>query len=252
MKSLFHRQTFRYFVDAKKNFVKGKNKKDWFSQNLFKYETHVKEPFGFLLREIEHRLGPRLSRIDIHPRKLSRPLRPKGKADEIGLVRASAMFYLSEKQTSIFEWNPGLYMQLGDEKIDNVIGMGLYGPSSRQIKRLRAAFVKDFSTVDQILRDRKLRKYWGSPAPEKYVRFPKDYSPEDPAAKYLWYKQFYLRRQFTRQEVLASNFAETVLRSFEAGLPFLAWIRNAIGVYDRMEMEREKRERMDLRDAQNL
>lgn len=163
-----------------------------------------------------------------------------------GLVRASANFFLTEKQTSIFEWNPGLYMQLGDEKIDNVIGMGLYGPSSRQIKRLRAAFAADYRTVDRLLGDKKLRKYWGGPADEKYVRFPKDYSPEQPGAEYIWYKQFYLRREFTRREVLATNFAETVLRSFEAGLPLFAWIRQAIGTYDRIEMQREKRERMDL------
>lgn len=245
MKSLFHRRTFRYFVDAKKNFTKGKNDRRWYTEHLDEYESYVKEPFSVLLHELAHRLGPRLGGIDIHPRKLSRPLRPKGKAEERGLVRASANFFLSEKQTSMFEWNPGLYMQLGDEKIDNVIGMGLYGPSSRQIKRLRAAFVEDYRTVDRLLADRKLKKYWGAPAPEKYVRFPKDYSPDSPAAKYLWYKQFYLRREFTRQEVLAPGFAETVLRAFDAGVPFFTWIRDAIGVYDRIEMERDRRERND-------
>jgi uncharacterized protein (TIGR02453 family) len=246
MKSLFRRKIFTYFVDAKKNFTKGKNKREWFEKNLAVYEHEVKEPFGFLLRELEHRLGRRLPLIDISPRKLSRPLRQKGKAEEHGLVRASANFYLSQKATSMFEWNPGLYMQLGDEKEDNVIGMGLYMPSSRQIKRLRAAFVDDWETVDRILADKKLKKFWGAPADEKYVRFPKDYSPDLPGAKYLWYKQFFLRRSFTRAEVVAPGFAETVLRSFEAGVPFMTWLRGAIGVYDRMEMEREKRERRDL------
>jgi uncharacterized protein (TIGR02453 family) len=248
MKSLFRPKTFEYFVSAKKNFTKGKNRKDWFTAHLDDYEEYVKEPFSFLLRELDHRLGRRLPRIDVLPRKLSRPLRPTGKAEEFGLVRASANFFLTEKQTSMFEWNPGLYMQLGDEKEDNVIGMGLYGPSSRQIKRLRAAFVDDWQTVDRLLADRKLRKYWGTVAAEKYVRFPKDYSPEQPGAKYLWYKQFYLRRQFTRKEVTAPNFGETVIKSFEAGLGLFAWIRSAVGVYNRIEMEREKRERMDLAD----
>jgi uncharacterized protein (DUF2461 family) len=140
-------------------------------------------------------------------------------------------------------------MHLGDEKEDNVIGMGLYGPSSRQIKRLRRALVEDYKTVDRILADKKLKKYWGGLADEKYKRFPKDYFVGDPAAKYLWYKQFFLRHQFTRKEVTSKDFADTVLRSFEAGLPLLTWIREAIGVYDKREMEREREFKRDLAEG---
>jgi uncharacterized protein (DUF2461 family) len=203
----------------------------------------VKEPFVFLLGEMSHRFADQLPGVLIGPRKLCRPLRAKDKAEAQGYTRASANFFLSEKTTSMFEWNPGLYMQLGDEKEDNLIGMGLYGPSSRQIKRLRLALTEDYRSVDRLLENRKLRKYWGTLAAEKYVRFPKDYSVEDPAAKYLWYKQFFLRRQFTRKEAMGKEFAETLLKSFEAGIPLFQWIRQAIGVYDRREQERERAER---------
>lgn len=236
MKPLFTRKTFRYFDVAKKN----NKKKAWFEKNRQAFEVDVREPFAHLLAELDRRIGPALPRIAITPRKISRPLRSKSQAEKAGLVRASIMFYLSEKQTSMFEWNPGLFMQLGDEKIDNVIGLGLYSPSSRQIKRLRRAFVQDHATVKRILSEPKLRKYWGAPAPERYVRFPKDYSPDVPGAEYLWYKQFFLRRQFTRKEVTSKAFADTVLSSFEAGLPLLAWIRNAIGVYDKRQWELDR------------
>ncbi|MGZ3713156.1 MAG: DUF2461 family protein, partial [Bdellovibrionota bacterium] len=193
----------------------------------------------------DQRFHEKVPGISMLPRKISRPLRPARKAEEMGWVKAGSMFYLSEKQTSMFEWNPGLYMHLGDEREDNVIGMGLYGPSSRQIKRLRKALVSDYKTVDKILASRTLKKYWGGLADERYKRFPKDYSVDDPAAKYLWYKQFFLRRQFTRKDVLSKDFANTVLRSFEAGLPLLAWIRDSIGIYNKRDMEREREARLD-------
>lgn len=235
-KSLFTRKTFQYFDLAKKN----KFKKGWFEKHRDEYAAAVKEPYGELIRELDHRLGNRLPGILLSPRKISRPVPPAKKAETHGHVKAGAMFYLSEKTTSMFEWNPGLYFHLGDEKDDNVIGMGLYGPSSRQIKRLRRALIDDHETVTRILSDRKLKKYWGGLADEKYKRFPKDFSPESSAAVYLWYKQFFLRRPFKRSEVTSKEFASEVLKSFEAGLPLLAWIREAIGVYDRKEHERER------------
>lgn len=244
MQTLFSRKTFQYFDLAKKN----KKKKEWFAKNKELYELSVKDPYGILIREMDHRFSRQVPGIILSPKKISRPLRPKNKAEIMGYVKASSMFYLSEKQTSIFEWNPGIYMQLGDEKEDNVIGIGLYGPSSRQIKRLRATLVKDYKEVDKILADRKLKKYWGGLASELYKRFPKDYSVDDPAAKYLWYKQFFLRRHFNRKEVTSKEFADTVLRSFEAGLPLLNWIRESIGVYNKREMENAKKDALARED----
>ncbi len=243
MKPFFTRNTFRYFDLAKKN----KKKKEWFLKNKDLYETVVREPFAQLIREMGFRFSDRLPHIVMSPRKVSRPLRPEKKAQERGWVKASAMFFLSEKQTSMFEWNPGLYFQLGDEKEDNVMGIGLYGPSSRQVKRLRLAFVEDCATLDKILKNPKLKKYWGGLAEEKYKRFPKGFREDHPSAKYLWYKQFFLRRSFSRKEVVSRDFVDTVLKSFEAGLPLFAWIRNAVGVYDRREAEQERRDREALR-----
>lgn len=236
MPTLFNRKTFQYFDLAKKN----KFKKGWFEKNKKSYEEVIKEPYSLLIREFSQRYGERLPHVIINPRKISRPVRPAHKAKEHGYVKAGAMFFLSEKTTSQFEWNPGIYLHLGDEKDDNVIGMGLYGPSSRQIKRLRIALKEDWKTVDKLLKDKKLKKYWGTLADEKYKRFPKDYSVDEPAAKYLWYKQFFLRRQFTRREVQSKDFPELVIRAFEAGIPLFQWTREAIGIYNRQEMEREK------------
>lgn len=241
MKSLFTRKTFQYFDLAQKN----KKKKEWFQKNQDFYLENVREPYAFLLREMSHRFHEKLPGIVMTPRKISRPLRPQPKAETQGYVRASSMFFLAEKQYSIFEWNPGIYMSLGDEKEDNVIGMGIYGPSSRQIKRLRAAFAADYKTVDKILANKTLKKYWGAPADERYKRFPKDYSVDDPAAKYIWYKQFFLRRQFTRKEVVSKDFPSTVLRAYEAGLPLFAWIREAVGIYNKREMECEREMKRD-------
>lgn len=240
MKSLFTKKTFEYFDEAKRHkFVKG-----WYEENKAFYQEAVKEPYSALIEEIDVRFHDKLPRINASKRKIARPVRPRHKAETHGYVKAGAMFFLAEKTTSMFEWNPGLYFHLGDEARDNTIGMGLYGPSSRQIKRLRKAIVRDSKTLKKILNNKNLKKYWGGLADEKYKRFPKDYAEDVEGAEYLWYKQFFLTRTFARKEVLSKDFADLVLKSYEAGLPLLNWIRNAVGVYNRQEMEQEKRDKL--------
>lgn len=234
---LFTRKTFQYFDAAKKN----NKKKEWLKPNRDTFEKEVRGPLAALLEEMSHRFSHKVPKVDFSSRKISRPLRSARRAEKHGWVRASGSFYLAEKSESFFEWNPGIFFQVGDEKEDNMIGVGLYTPSSRQLKCLRAALVRDHKALDRILKSAKLKKYWGGLAEERYKRFPKDFSPDHPAAKYLWHKQLILLRHFTRREVVAKDFASEVLRSYEAALPFLAWVREAAGVYDRAQHLRERR-----------
>jgi uncharacterized protein (TIGR02453 family) len=245
-KSLFTRKTFQYYDEAKRN---NRNAK-WFPKNKENFEASVRAPFLALLEELNFRIGHRVPSIPMGPRKISRPLRAGKRAAKNGLVRASTYFYLAVPSTSRFESNPGLFMQLGDEKEDNVIGVGLYMPSSRQIRRLRAALQEDHASIRRILADRKLKKYWGELAEEKYKRFPKDLNPEHPAADLLMYKQFHFTRHFTRKEVTAKDFPDTVMRAFEAALPFLGWLRENIGVYDRKEWERQRADELARAEEQ--
>jgi hypothetical protein len=88
MKTLFTRKTFQYFDLAKKN----KKKKEWFTKNKDLYELSVKEPYGILIREMDHRLAHKTPGIVMTPRKISRPLRPKHKAETMGYVKAGSIF----------------------------------------------------------------------------------------------------------------------------------------------------------------
>lgn len=250
--ALFTRKAFQYFDAAKKN----NKKKEWLNKERRAiFEKEVRAPLMELLEEMNNRFGHKIPKIDITPRKVSRPLRSAQRAEKNGWIRASGNFFLAEKSDSFFEWNPGIFFQVGDEKQDNVIGIGLYGPSSRQLKSVREALEKDYKTLDKILKSPKIKKYWGGLSDQKYKRFPKDHSPDHPAAKYLVYKQFFLSRHFTRKEVCSKEFASEVLKSYEAALPFFAWIREAAGHYDRAAYLRAKKAKErgeDLDDMSHL
>jgi uncharacterized protein (TIGR02453 family) len=235
---MFTRKTFQYFDQAENH----KAKREWFAKNKTLYDDNVREPFAAFLGELSHRLHNRLPDFSMHPRKILRPLRSERKAETRGHVRAISMVFLQEKQTSHFERNPGFYLHLGAGKEDNEIGMGLSQPTSRQLKRLREAIVADKGELSRILADKKLKKLWGGIGGDRYRRFPRACEPGCNNEEYLWYKQFMLIRNFTRAEVTKKDFPDTVLRSFEAGLPFFEWVREAVGLFDWAEWKRAKKE----------
>ena len=118
----FSKNTFKYLDLAQKN----RRNKAWFDKNKDLYENSVKLPIVALLKEIEKKYKTRLPQIDIGADKITRPLRAKNKAAEQGFIKAQSYFTLAEKKTSLFEWNPGIYFQVGADKDDNFFGLGLY------------------------------------------------------------------------------------------------------------------------------
>lgn len=225
----FTKNTFKYFELAKKN----KNKREWFEKNRAFYDDNVKQPMSELILEIGKKYHRELPRIDITSSKVTRPVRAKNKVDENGIIKQNSYFSLSEKQTSMFEWNPGIYFQIGTEKDDNFFGLGLYMTSSRQTSLLRNALVEDFDRIDEILTDSKLKKSWGGLKGETYKRFPKGYNPESQAAKYLQYKQFYLGKSYSKKDILDPKFGSKLVKDLGAAIDFFVWIRKTVGTYRR-------------------
>lgn len=229
----FSEKTFKYFDLAKKN----KFNKEWFEKNKSLYEDHVKLPFSYLIQLLNQEIGKDLKKIEISPKKITRPLRPSNKAQDLGWVKNQTHTTLWEPKTSIFEWNPGLHIQFGSEKDDNLIAAGLYMVSSRQIYKFREAALKDYETLDQIVKAKKFKARWGSEFGEKYKRFPKGYDLNHPSAKYIWHKQFYIHQMLTRKDVISTNFIDKTVEDFQIALPYFNWIRKAVGTYQRVHQQ---------------
>lgn len=228
MASQFSDKTFQYFDLAKKNQMNEK----WFLKNKSLYEEHVKEPFSILIQQLDLRFGEKLPGIEINPKKVSRPLRPAHKQGPgEGIIKAESHVTLCEKKVSLYEWNPGIHIQFGAAEDENLLGVGLYMISSRQLKLMRRTIDDNFQDFDKIMNDKKLKKIWGGLAGEKYVRFPKEYDENARSAEYICYKQFYLDRPLIRKEVTSKDFFKRAGDELEASLPFLSWVRRTVGTY---------------------
>ncbi len=224
----FSKDTFRYFDLAKKN----PNKKVWFDKNETLYLDGVKKPMGEIAVKIWEKFADDLPKIEISPKKVTRPLRNKNKVTpDSPLVKQDSSFFLAEKATSRFEWNPGIYFQISGNKDGNLMGLGIYMTSSRQMKKMRRSIVDNFEHFDKIMKNPKLKKRWGALSGDLYTRFPKEYDETRPYAKYLKHKQFFLSKHYTRTQMMQKNFMQEVVKDLEAAMPFFIWIRDKVGTY---------------------
>jgi uncharacterized protein (TIGR02453 family) len=227
MSQKFTTKTFEYFKLAEKN----KHKKDWFEKNKSIYIENVREPFSSLILEINKSLSKDLLRIEVNPKSITRPTWSSAQAHDKGFVKNTSYVTLWEKRTSLFEWNPGVHIQLGLTKEDCILACGLYMVSSRQMSLMRHHTFKDFEEFDAIVSNKKFKSTWGALLGDKFKRFPKGYDPDDERTKYIWHKQFYVGQTLTRSEIVSKNFYSRVIKDLKLAMPFLDWIRKTVGTY---------------------
>ena len=226
----FSKKTFEYFDLAHKN---RKNEK-WFEKNKELYIENVKEPMQELILQLNKNLGPQLKQIEINPKKISQPCYRKNRIPDDGqIIKTQASVFFNQKNTSLFEWNPGIYISIGKEADQNILGVGLYMPTSRQLSLMRNQLFHNFEEAEEILENKKLKKHWGKLSGDTYKRFPKGFSEDHPSAKYLQHKQFFFSQELKRSEVTHKDFNKRVVQDFATAVPFLSWVRQTVGTYSK-------------------
>lgn len=234
---MFTRDTFRYFAEAKKH----RKSKVWFEKNRALYDDNVLAPMQEFIGHLRQSLGKDLPSIVIDPKKVSQPFYRANRIPIDGsVVKIQSSLHFSERATSMFETNPGIYFSMGAGEEGNVMAVGLYMPSGRQLRMLREHLAKSPDVLSKILKAPKLRKSWGGLAGERFVRFPRGYDEIGPGAEYLWHKSFYLGRHPTKVEMMKSTFFKAAADDFKAALPFLRWARQVVGTYSGPGMRRER------------
>lgn len=136
----------------------------------------------------------------------------------------------SRPSTSRFDDNPGLYFYASPERIFS--GGGLYAPSSRQIKKLRAVFANDISEFEDLFKDRAFKKEFprGFESDKKLKTFPRDYPNDHENIEWLRLQAFYVKRDYTKKEFYSKNFRDLVLENWRQCLRVNELLEQALAV----------------------
>ncbi len=230
MATHFSAHTFKYFRGAQKN----RKNKAWFEKNLESYTEHVKEPFEHVIKKLDTAFSPQLRDIEFRRKKISQPLYRANRIPKDGTqVKSQSSVFFTEKSNSMFEWNPGIYLSVGGDADSNICGLGLYMPSGRQIALLRYKIMENPEEVQEILENKKFKKYWGQLIGDRYKRFPRHFDEKAPGAKYLWHKQFFISQNLSHKSITSKDFSGRLINEIGLALPFFNWLRSTVGTFKR-------------------
>lgn len=105
---------------------------------------------------------------------------------------------------------------------------GAYMPEPAALAVMRQEIDYNLKAFESILKQASFKKIFGQLDEIEVLRnAPKGYDPENPAVPYLKHKSFVVTRNFTDKEVLANDFAKTVVNTFKVAHPFVTFLNRA-------------------------
>lgn len=138
----------------------------------------------------------------------------------------------SKPSRSIFDMNPGLYFYMSPTRV--FAGGGLYEPSSRQIKTLRAWLAENPPELKAILKSKKFKDIFprGLERDKILKTYPRAYTPDHPRIQDLRLQAYYVTREFTKKDLYSPDFAKTLLETWAQALRLNDLLFTTIEEYD--------------------
>jgi uncharacterized protein (TIGR02453 family) len=193
------------------------NKREWFETHRAEYETEVTAPLAALVDEMHVRLAA------IAPELLSDPRRDvRFSADKSPYkTNAACQFYHQGA-------GAGLYFQLADR--DSFVAGGIWMPARTALDKIREAIADGHEELEAILSLPSFRRRFRRLDEGAMLkRLPRGYGESHPAARWLRYRSFTVKRALTDAEVLGRRLPAILARDFAAMVPLVRWLNGAIG-----------------------
>ncbi len=116
----------------------------------------------------------------------------------------------------------GYYYQV-DPKGSFIMG-GFFGPNAQDLLHIRKHLESDADPLREIIRSKKFKSFFGELLGEQVKTAPRGFDKTHPNIDLIRYKQFMVRHDFTKKEVLSPDFHITVAKAFNEMGPFLDYM----------------------------
>lgn len=202
------------------------NNKEWFDQNRKEYEQIKLDLKKFAAEMIAH-IAPIDEHIaDLEPKDcLFRINRDVRFSNNKAPYKNNIGFALSRGGKKSIYGGFYFHIQPGNE---SYVAGGLYVPEPLILKKIRAEIDYNAKEIEQILSDKKFKKYFKNLTGDKLARPPKGFNADHPQIELLKQKSFLGIRTISDNELTEINIENYLIETYAALLPLNNYFNKAI------------------------
>lgn len=215
----FPKEGMSFLKQLKKN-----NTREWFQPRKPDYERLLKFPMQCFIAALGEKMRLVAPEYVFNPHRsvfrIYRDVRFSADKSPYKTNIAAAFAPAGNKQPDEL---PSFYLHIEPEEV--YLGGGIYMPSPDQLKRFRAAIVREPESFLEVVEDRKFKKRFGALQGEKLVTAPKGFAKNHPMLAHLQHKQFYVGTSNTPELCLTAKFVGEAVKVFTEMMPLMQWLR---------------------------
>ena len=218
--------TLKFLTDIAKN-----NNRDWFQTNKQFYleaQGNMHSFIDTLISEINKhdQLENRTAKKSLYriysDMRFSKGKLPYHAKFDFGLKR-------SGKQR-----RGGYYMNI--EPGNSYLACGFFAPNPEDLKRIRLDITANYTQWSALLQSQAIKSNFADLKGNAVLTAPRGFQKDHEAIKLIRHKQFFLRHNFTDQEVLAADFLEKVNSIYQSVRPFFDYMSEVLTTDSNGEM----------------
>ncbi len=191
------------------------NTRDWFQANKPVYEQSHQEMLDFADRLISEMNAHDLIETNSAKRSLFRIYRDVRFGKDKTPYKTNWGGHLKRATA---ELRGGYYYEVG---IDASFVMGgFFGPNPQDLLHIRNQLALDAEPLREIIESKQFASFFGELKGTQLKSAPRGFDKQHPEIDLLRYKQFLVRHDFSKEEVLSSDFPMMVSRAFREMRPF--------------------------------
>jgi len=212
---IFTPATLKFLKQLKKN-----NNRDWFNKNKNRYEEareELKNLQAALLNEMSHQ--DEIARVKLF--RIYRDVRFSKNKDP---YKPHFSGYI-ERAT---KWRRGGYYFQISPNGNSMAGGGFFSPEKDDLKRIRKEIEANDKPFRKIINAKVFKDTFKQLNGEQLKTAPRGFDKEHPAVDLLRYKQFYVSKQFSDEEILDGNFVKELCKVYKKMRPFFNYMSEVL------------------------
>jgi uncharacterized protein (TIGR02453 family) len=202
--------------------LKANNDRDWFTPRKMVYEQTVKRPMTELVLALGEAFQEFAPDMVVDPAKciyrIYRDVRFSNDKSPYK-THVAASFYPRGIPKHA---GAGYYVHIAPEEV--LIGGGAYMPGGPELLAIRQKITAMPEEIRAIIANRNFKKLFGELEGEKLKRLPKGFSPDDPAADLLVYKQFLASVTLPAEAATEKKFFNELVKCFKGITPLIEFL----------------------------